>query len=99
MIIEPKFTYSGLTIILDNPSRFDVDRKSLLTGFAGDWFNTECLGPNTTRWACQIRTRDDKSPLLPGTLCILALGNRVLGIVVVSVIVVVINVPVVVVEG
>ena len=41
MILPPKLTYSGLTIIVDNPSRFDVDRKTLLSGFAGTWFNEE----------------------------------------------------------
>jgi len=78
MIILPKFTYNGLTIILDNPSRFDIERKSLLTGFAGDWFNTECLGPDTTRWACEIRTANETAPLLSNTKAILALGNRLL---------------------
>lgn len=78
MIIPPKFTYCGITIILDNPSRFDVERKSLLTGFAGDWFNEECLGPEVNRWQCEIRTRDEKAPYLRDTKCILALGQRCL---------------------
>lgn len=78
MILPPKLTYCGLTIILDNPSRFDNERKTLLSGFAGTWFNEECLQPEINRWQCEIRTRDEKAPYLPGTKCILALGQRCL---------------------
>ena len=78
MILHPKFSYCGLTIILDNPSRFDVQRKSLLCGFAGDWFAEECLQPEINRWQCEIRTREEKSSLRADTKVILALGNRVI---------------------
>lgn len=78
MIIPPKLQYCGLTIILDNPSRFDLDNKSLLTGFAGQWFNDECLQPEVTRYHCEIRTKEETIPWRDDTKCILALGPRTL---------------------
>lgn len=70
----PKFTYSGLTIVLSNGSRFDA--RELLSATAGHWFNEVCLRPEMNRYQCDIRTCDDTSPLLPNTRCILLLGQR-----------------------
>lgn len=63
---------------MDNPSRFDIDRNTLLTGFAGQWFNDECLQPEVTRYHCEIRTKEETTPHRPDTRCILALGPRIL---------------------
>lgn len=72
----PRLSYSGLTIILSNPSRFD--RLELLSATAGWFFNNECLYPETNRYCCDIRLADDKSPLLKNTKCVLLLGQRAL---------------------
>lgn len=70
----PKFTYIGLTIIMSNPSRHDT--KELISATGGYFFNEECLRPHANRYQCDIRLLDDKSPLLPGTKCILLLGEK-----------------------
>lgn len=72
----PKLTYNGLTIILAQPSRNDV--KQLLTGYAGDFFNKECLSPETNEYCTDVRLAVDKSPLLEGTKVVMLLGDRAL---------------------
>lgn len=73
----PTHEYSGLTIVLANPSRQDT--PALLSGDAGVFFNQECLAPETSRWRCDIRTSDTKAAgLLPNTKAILLLGERAL---------------------
>lgn len=76
----PKFDYSGLTIILSNPSRFtnQSSRDDLLEATGGWFFNRECLSPETNRFCCDIRLADDRSPLITGTKCVLLLGQRAL---------------------
>lgn len=67
--------YSGLTIVLSQPSRQDAN--SLLSGYAGILFNQDCLAPATSRWRCDIRTSDTlQSGLLSGTKGLLLLGER-----------------------
>ena len=73
---KPKFAYSGLTVIMSGPSRFD--RSQLLDGVGGHYFEEKCLYPNTNRYACDIRVADDDSPLLPNTRTILLLGQYAL---------------------
>ena len=68
----PKFTYSGLTIVLSNPSRFDTTR--LLSANGGMFFDNECLRPYLNRHQCDIRLATDTRPLLPNTKAILLLG-------------------------
>lgn len=75
---KPRLTYSGLTIILSNPSRFDTQYKTLLSCGAGNLFNTFCLRPEYNSMQCDIRESGDKSLFLPGTKCILVLGERAL---------------------
>lgn len=71
----PKTTYSGLTVILDKPSRFDKD--GLISGYAGNFFN-ECLISTPSylihRGNIEVRTLDDRSELLDNTKCLLLLG-------------------------
>ena len=75
---KPKLAYSGITVVLDNPSRFDLQRKRLLTGTAGDRFN-DLIEPYTTRARVDIRTRDTITEgLLPGTKALLLFGQRLL---------------------
>lgn len=70
---KPTLTYSGLTVILSNPSRFDKYR--LLTSGAEHIFNGHCLRPEMNMMQCDIRVADDTSPFLPGTKCIMLLGE------------------------
>lgn len=71
---KPKLTYNGLTVVLSNPSRFDVKTGSLLTGNGGTFFNGKCLFPEYNRHQTDIRVKEDKSELLPNTKCLLLLG-------------------------
>lgn len=75
----PEKEYNGLTVVLSQPSRQDT--QALLSGYAGTYFNQECLAPQTSRWRCHIRTADtiDKG-LLANTRAILLLGEGALGI-------------------
>jgi len=76
MRFPPLLDYCGLTIVMDNPSRFDVTRERLATGSAGDALN-EGLSTFTTRARCDVRTLDSmKEGLYEGTKCILFLGKR-----------------------
>lgn len=70
---KPKLRYSGLTVILSNPSRFD--KVSLLSATGGHLFNDICLRPEMNVMQCDVRLVDDPSPLLPDTKCILVLGE------------------------
>jgi len=74
----PAVKYSGLTIVLSNPSRYDVPANRLLSGFAGlNFFNDECLQTNFNRYQCDIRTDNTIDlGLLPDTKCILLLGDK-----------------------
>lgn len=77
MRIKPAFTYNGLTVVLAQQSRFDLDQKKLLTGQAGHHFNQDCLQPITNRFCCDIRTSDTIGEgLLPDTKGLLLLGER-----------------------
>ena len=70
----PKFNYNGLTIILSNPSRFE--KHKLGEGSGAYFFNSECLSPETNIYCCDTRLIDEKSSLLPNTICVLLLGQR-----------------------
>jgi len=73
----PTKEYSGLTIVLSNPSR--QDSQVLLSGAAGVMFNQDCLLPATNRWRCDIRTADTLNEnLLLNTTGILLLGESAL---------------------
>ncbi|HTH21269.1 MAG TPA: hypothetical protein VL854_03555 [Nitrososphaeraceae archaeon] len=80
MKIPPRVTYQGLTIVLANPSRFDIEtakknkKDILLSGTAGNLIN-DCLQPEMNRLQCELRTADDKSTLLPNTKGVLLLGQ------------------------
>ena len=72
---KPKYDYSGLTIVLSNPSR--NDKVELISGHAGHYFNERCLQPSVDRSQCDIRLSDTiDEGLLPGTKGILLLGER-----------------------
>jgi hypothetical protein len=75
----PTTYYSGLTIVLSNPSRFDQSAipPKLLSGAAGNYLKYECLKNYTTEEECDIRTADTiGAGLLEGTKGILMLGER-----------------------
>jgi hypothetical protein len=76
----PRFTYSGLTMVLSNPSRFDDKTGKLLSGFAGDYVD-EHLRPTTNRYCCDIRTADTlDAGLLDGTKAIILLGEKAISL-------------------
>lgn len=70
----PTYTYSGLTIMLDRPSRFDTHH--LISGHSGNYFDN-LLSP-LTRFNCEIRLSSDHRPFLPNTNTILLLGQAAL---------------------
>ena len=72
---KPKVDYCGLTIILSNPSRFDLADARLLTGQAGTMLSNHCLAPEFNLLQCDVRLMEDASPFLDGTKCILLLGE------------------------
>jgi hypothetical protein len=71
---KPSFSYCGLTIVLSNPSRFD--KVALLSANGGAFFDNECLRPDINRHQCDIRVKEDKSEFLPGTKCVILLGEE-----------------------
>lgn len=75
--LKPKLDYNGLTVILSNPSRFDLKQNKLLASTGGTYFN-ECLQPHFNRFQCDIRTVECKDEFLSGTKCLLLLGETAL---------------------
>jgi len=79
MLEEPKLPYSGLTVIIDKPSRFDL--YTLLSGYAGQFFD-DCLlaEPKYSifRANIEIRTLDIVKPFLAGTKVLLLMGEACL---------------------
>lgn len=70
---KPSFTYCGLTVVLSHPSRFD--KTALLSANGGMFFNNKCLRPDYNIHQCDVRLKEDRSELLPGTKCVLLLGE------------------------
>lgn len=67
------FSYSGLAIVLSNPSRFD--NVSLLSANGGHMFNNFCLRPDYNTMQCDVRLADETELYLPNTKCVLVLGE------------------------
>lgn len=76
--LPPKNSYSGLTIILSQPSRFDLLQKSLLTSKGGHLFDESARPFGVNKYCCDIRTVDCKDGFLPNTKCLLVLGENAL---------------------
>jgi len=72
---KPRLSYCGLTVVLRNPSRFDLKHGRLLSANGGNYFN-DCLAPDFNIHQCDLRTREDREPLLPGTRAVLLLGEE-----------------------
>jgi hypothetical protein len=76
---KPKLRYSGLTIILSNPSRFDKEYRpgigNLLSANSGVLMN-DCLQPEFNSMMCDVRVMEDVTPFLEDTKCILLLGEH-----------------------
>lgn len=73
MKLNPRISYCGLTIVMSNPSRFDT--VELLSATGGYLFKSECLGPELNLMSCEVRLKEDRSTLRPGTLVVLLLGK------------------------
>lgn len=69
---KPISPYNGLTVVLSNPSR--ADNVRLLSAGGGRLF-TESIGPELSFFGCDIRVKEDTSPLLDGTKCVLLCGE------------------------
>lgn len=73
MILKPKLPYCGLTVVMSNPSR--NDKLELLSHTAGWFFRSECLAENGINiLQCEVRTKEERHPLLPNTKVIMFLG-------------------------
>ena len=68
---SPTKPYSGLTIVLASPSRFD--KTELLSGWAGGLFR-DYLDPLSLS-ECDLRLPSNKA-FLPGTKVVLLLGQQ-----------------------
>jgi hypothetical protein len=77
---KPILKYCGLTIILSQPSRFDLTSRKLLSGISGQWFCQDVLrdGGGIQVATCDVRTSDLKEPFLEVTRSVLLLGERAL---------------------
>ena len=71
---KPTKPYSGLTIVLASPSRFD--NIELLSGYAGSFFR-DCLSPLRLD-VCDLRLANDLEALMEGTKVVLLLGTAAL---------------------
>lgn len=72
---KPAFTYNGITLVLSNPSRFDIRNENLLTASGEDLVNEFCLQPEFNTFQCDIRVKECGEPLLPNTRVIMTLGE------------------------
>lgn len=73
----PTSEYCGLTIILSQASRFDLQQLKLLTGKSGYWFREDCLAQQGIHISqCDVRESEDKSGLLAGTKSLFCLGEK-----------------------
>jgi hypothetical protein len=68
---KPTQSYSGITVIMSNPSRFDTQ---YLLGAGGGRLFDEFIAP-FNRYQIDIRLKEDLSPLVEGTKVILLLGE------------------------
>ena len=69
---KPTWTYKGLTVILSNPSRFDITK--LISAGGAEVFDKALNNIGMNRYQCDIRLVDDNSPLIEGTKCVLLSG-------------------------
>lgn len=73
MRTPPSRLYSGTTIIIDEPSRFDKDHNMLLAGPARRFLADDAgLDVET----CDLRTIDETPPWLKDTTSVILAGNR-----------------------
>ena len=69
---KPSEPYSGLTVVIDTPSRFD--RRILMSGYAGAFFDSTLT---VSRYSCDLRTLATMNAgLLPDTKVVLLLGRK-----------------------
>jgi len=77
MIQPPTQAYSGLTVVLDKPSRLDFN--GILSGNSGEWFNNALLADHRFgihRGNIEVRTLDEcVKPFRDGTTTLLLLGE------------------------
>lgn len=74
MYTPPTTKYSGLTVIIDAPSRFDEDQQRLLADPAGRWLSEILPFPTSSIDARSLS--ESKRPLIPDTTHVALLGER-----------------------
>jgi|SRR5579862_2376357 len=72
----PSIPYSGLTIILDEPSRHDVKFSRLCSGPVRDYLNQDCLPERFSLDSCDLRDLTVSVPLLPDTKYVILAGEK-----------------------
>lgn len=72
---DAKLSYSGLTVIVSNPSRFDVTSNRMPSANGAVFLNEHCLQPEYNPMMCDFREADDISSLREGTKCVLLMGE------------------------
>ena len=76
MKLQPAAPYSGLAIILSQPSRFDLREGYPLSGAAGLYFRSECIGSRLFLDSFVMDCFHEICPLPEGTKVVLLLGIR-----------------------
>lgn len=71
MIIPPAYSYSGITLILSYPSRFDSKDK-LLQGWAGQYVEIQL---RRKLFNCELRTVEEDAPFRSGTILVFLFGE------------------------
>jgi len=75
----PRLKYIGLTAILSHPGRFDT--RELVSALGGKLWGEAFQGLGCNRLNVDIRTLDEKAPLLPETKVVLLCGSTTLGLI------------------
>lgn len=77
MRTPPSTSYSGLTVYIDSPSRFDTER--LISGTTRTWFEECCIKPLSLESVDVRDLTEIRTPLLPETKYVALLGSKVAG--------------------
>jgi hypothetical protein len=72
----PTTKYSGYTVILSAPSRFDIKAGRLISGVAADWFEESVLPAGYSLHNIEVRDISCRDPFLPDTRFISLHGRQ-----------------------
>lgn len=77
MHTPPTLSYSGVTLIVDSPSRFDLEFGRLCSGPVVPWMNQEVLSPTHPLDSFDLRDSNVTAPFLPNTRKVILAGKNV----------------------